>query len=218
MASYYPVFLDLTGRSCVVIGGGHVAETKVRQLLENDCQITVVSPQVTGSIQRWVNQNKITWYEREYQTGDLKTAFLAIAATNHVSINEGIAKEATKERVLLNVVDQAPLCGFIAPSVIRKGCVTIAISTGGASPALARKLRELLEDSSILDYADLAPLLSKARQEIKALGLQISPERWQKHITAELIPMIHEMAEADVLRILLSSLVDEDEPQCDLLL
>lgn len=211
MTTYYPVFLDLTGRTCVVIGGGRVAETKVLQLLENDCQIIVVSPQATDSIQMWANQKKITWYEREYQTGDLKTAFIAIAATNHVSTNEAIASEAEEERVLLNVVDHTPLCGFIAPSVIRKGSVTLAVSTGGASPALARKFRELLENSSILDYADLAPLLSKARQEIKAKGLQISPERWQKQITAELIPMIHEMPEAEVLTAFLSRLVDEDD-------
>ena len=211
MSSYYPVFLDLTERSCVVIGGGQVAEGKVRQLLENDCRITLISPEATDVLREWAQQGKITWHEREYQAGDLKDAFLAIAATNRAQVNRGIAREAEAERTLLNVVDDPPLCVFIAPSVVRRGQVTLAISTSGASPALARKLREALEKSELLDYADLAPLLSRAREEVKARGLQIPPERWQQHINMELVQMVREGREADALKTLLSGLAGEEE-------
>ena len=170
MTSYYPVFLDLKGRSCVVIGGGRIAEGKIKSLIEHDCSITVISPEATSAIRKWANQDKITWHERVYQEGDLKGAFVAIAATNITEVNRVIAQEAESERVLLNVVDYPPLCTFIAPSVVKRGQVTFAISTGGASPALARKLRETLEESDLLDYAELAPLLSKARSEVKTRG------------------------------------------------
>ena len=211
MPSYYPVFLNLTDRSCVVIGGGQVAEGKVRQLLENDCRITLISPKATDALREWARQGKITWHRREYQAGDLKGAFLAIAATNRAQVNRAIARESEAERTLLNVVDHPPLCVFIAPSVVRQGQVTLAISTGGASPALARKLRETLEKSELLDYAALASLLSRAREEVKARGLQVPPERWQQHINMELVQMVREGQEADALKTLLTGLAGEEE-------
>ncbi|MEE9261827.1 MAG: NAD(P)-dependent oxidoreductase, partial [Dehalococcoidia bacterium] len=90
MTSYYPVFLDLKGRSCVVIGGGLIAEGKIKSLIEHDCSITVISPEATSAIRKWANQDKITWHERVYQEGDLKGAFVAIAATNITEVNGAI--------------------------------------------------------------------------------------------------------------------------------
>jgi precorrin-2 dehydrogenase/sirohydrochlorin ferrochelatase len=210
MASYYPVFLDLSGRSCVIIGGGLIAEGKVRNLLDHTGSITLVSPTATPQLAEWAQQGKIVWRPRKYQPGDLVDAFLAIAATDDTEVNRTIAAEAEAQKVLLNVVDYTPLCVFIAPSVVKRGNVTVAISTGGASPALARKLRETLEGSEILDYAELAPLLSKARQEVKSQGLQVSPDRWQQHINIDLIQMVREGLEDEALVKLLGGLSSTD--------
>ena len=211
MPSYYPVCLNLKGRRCVVIGGGQVAEGKIRNLLKHDCYIRVISPDVTPAIGQWAKEAKITWQERVYLEGDLKSAFLAIAATGDTADDDAIAREAEYERVLLNVVDYPPLCTFIAPSVVEKGAVTLAISTGGASPALARKLRETMEKSDILDYAELADLLSRTRKEVKKRGLKVPPDRWQQYITKDLVTMVREGRDDEALEKVLRGLASGQE-------
>ena len=206
MPSYYPVFLDLKGRKCVIIGGGQVAERKVPPLLECDAKVAFVSPQITPSIQRWVDEGKVSWERRDYAEGDLKGAFLAIAATDEPQINRAIAREAAEKNILLNVVDVTPLCTFIAPATVKRGDVVVAISTGGASPALARKLRETLENSDLLDYADLAEILSRARREVKERKIQVHPDRWQEYINGELMAMVKEGREQEALDYLLKGL------------
>ena len=142
---YYPAFLDLNGRLVVVIGGGIIAERKIQQLLAANATVSLISPDSTSPVAKLAQNGTIQWYERVYQVGDLNGAWLAIAATDNSSINEAIAQEAEQRKIFLNVVDKSELCGFIAPSIIEKGPVTIAISTAGKSPALARKLRELID-------------------------------------------------------------------------
>ena len=105
-------------------------------------------------------------------------------------MNKVIAAEAERERVVLNVVDDAELCTFIAPAIVKKGAVTVALSTGGASPALARKLREGLETSDVLEYAELAGVLSTARKELRQRGITVDPDRWQECITGDLIDLV----------------------------
>ena len=188
--SYYPVFLDLRGRSCVVIGGGEIAQRKVEGLLECSADVTLISPDVTPVLERLLNNGPAHWVSRKYCAGDLKGAFLAVAATDVKVVNEAVAAEAELEKVVLNVVDDPPLCSFIAPAVVQRGQVTLAISTGGASPALARKLREMLEASGALEYADLAEILSKARSELKQKGLVVDPDRWQECITEDLVALM----------------------------
>ena len=190
MAPYYPVFLDLNGRPCVLIGGGEVAERKIQSLLECHARVTVISPAVTSAIQERARIGELKWEAREYMEGDLKGVFLAIAATDQPAVNEAIAAEAGKEKVILNVVDNAPLCTFIAPSVMRRGEVTVALSTGGASPALARKMRESLEHSDEMEYAYLSGILSSARKELKRRRVEVHPDRWQECITGELVALV----------------------------
>jgi len=209
MAAYYPVFLDLKGRVCVIVGGGKVAEGKVRQLLESGATVTVVSPNATASIKDLANSGSLRWHPRKFEPGDVKNAYLAIAATDRPEVNRRVAEEADAGKVLLNVVDTPELCGFIAPSVVRRGDVVFAISTGGASPALARKLRESLEASELLDYAELAPLLSKARGEVKRRGLTVAPELWQRHIDMALVRLVRQGREEEALEGLLASLAGD---------
>ena len=158
MPNYYPIYLKLSGRRCVIFGGGGIAEGKLPKLIDSGAQVTVVSPQVTSVIKSLADTGTVQWTPREYQSGDLEGSFLAIAATNDRLVNQQIAMEAERLSVVLNVVDDPDLCAFIAPSVVERGSVTVAISTGGASPALARKLREVLTNDPALEWADLAPI------------------------------------------------------------
>ena len=186
---YYPVFLALEGRRCVVIGGGVIAERKVAGLLAAGARVTVVSPRCTDGIRKQRDADEVRWLERRYQSGDLAGAFLAIAATNDPQANEAVAREAEERGTLLNVVDVTPLCNFIAPSIIRRGPVTLAISTGGATPALAKKIRIALEESESLAYADMAELAAEVRAELRATGAAVDPEQWQAGLSREVLDL-----------------------------
>ena len=212
MPRYYPVFINVNQRRCVVIGGGQIGEEKVDKLLECDANIVVISPEVNPRVEEAAAQNKIRWEQREYTTGDLEGAFIAIAATDNNKVNRQIAKEAEERNVLLNVVDVTHLCTFIAPSVARRGEVTIATSTGGASPALARTFREKLTTSRILEYADLAPILSQARAELRKKGVTVIPDHWQTQITEELLDMVQAEKTDDAYKILMDGLLAEATP------
>ena len=212
MPTYYPVFLDLKGRPCVIFGGGPLAEGKISKLQDAGARITVVSPKVTAGIHAAAQQGQIQWQAREYQSGDLRGAFLGIAATNVRSVNQCIFQEAEELGVLLNVVDEPSQCTFIAPSIVNRGPVTVAISTGGASPALARKLRESLTDSPALQWADLAGILSQARKQVKMQGVRVDPQRWQCCMTPELLEMAQGGREEEALRELLRNLLDGTSP------
>ena len=207
MPAYYPAFIDVRDRRCVVIGGGNVGEEKVLKLLECGAKVTVISPDVSRGVQELVNDDKVTWTRREYRPGDLSSAFIAIAATNDNRINRLIAEEAETRNILLNVVDVTHLCTFIAPSVARRGEVTIAVSTGGSSPALARKFREELSESRLIEYADLAPLLSEVRSELKRLGERVDPDHWQRCINEKLLEMVQAGRPDEAKKTLISNLL-----------
>ena len=208
--TYYPVFLSLKGRRCVVVGGGPIAEGKVKNLLKQPCHVALISPQATEALQRWAEEGRLEWKRRDYRVGDLKGAFLAIGATGDIEVDRLMAKEAEEERTLLNVVDYVPLCVFIAPSIVERRPVTFAISTSGASPALARKLRETMENSEVLDYAEIAGLLSRARAEVKRRGLKIHPDRWQEVIERHLVEMVRTGREEEALALVLRELAGEE--------
>ena len=213
MAAYYPVFLDLKGKPCVIIGGGEVAERKIQYLLECQATLTVISPDVTSSIKTRADSGEIVWLERKYTEGDLDGVVLAIAATDRRDVNQIIAAEASKKGVVLNVVDDAALCTFIAPAVVRRGEVTLALSTGGTSPALARKLRESLEGNAVLDYAHLTGVLSSARKELKRRRVTVHPDRWQQCISGELLSMVKAGHEEQALGKLLEDLLEGTQPE-----
>ena len=208
MPQYYPVFLDLKGRKCVIVGGGEIAERKIAGLLECNASIAMISPEVTPGIRARAEAGDVRWEAREYVDGDLKGAFLAIASTDYESVNRAVHEEASREGIILNVVDRTALCSFIAPAVVRRGEVTVALSTGGASPALARKLRETLEKSEVLEYASLAGVLSSARAEIKRLGAAVHPDRWQECIDGDLLALVQAGKSDEALAGLLELLLD----------
>ena len=195
----------------MVVGGGPIAEGKVRNLMKHPCEVVLISPEVTDALAQWAGEERIEWERRTYREGDLKGAFLAIGATGVLEVDRQMAEEAERERVLLNIVDYVPLCMFIAPSIVERGPVTFAISTSGASPALARKLRESMEKSELLDFAEVAGLLSKARAEVKRRCLKIPPDRWQEVIDRKLVEAVREGREEEALEGILQQLATDEE-------
>ena len=212
MPRYYPAFIDVRDRNCVVIGGGAFGEEKAIKLLECGARVIVISPSVTGKVEGLESEGRLSWTRRDYRRGDLERALIAIAATDDDAMNREIAREAEERNVLLNVVDVTHLCTFIAPSVARRGEVTVATSTGGASPALARTFREKIERSRILEYADLAPLLAKARAQLRRERLTVSPDHWQECITEELLDMVQSGPIQEAYDKLMSGLLSKAEP------
>jgi len=207
MTNFYPVFLNLTGRRCVIIGGGQIAEGKITKLLDSSAKISVISPDATQTIHSLAQSGDIELQIRKYQAGDLTGAFLAIAATNDRLVNQEIFEEAEKLGILLNAVDDPPRCSFIAPSIVQRGPVTVAISTGGASPALARKLRETLDGSSALEWADATSVVSQARQVIKDKQVAVDPQRWQCCMTSEILDLAKSGHEEQALEKFLGGLL-----------
>jgi precorrin-2 dehydrogenase len=179
---YYPIFLDLQTRPCLVIGGGTVAERKVESLLQADAQVTVISPTSTSRLQAWAADGTITLHQRPYCSGDLQGFWVVFAATNDPVLHKEVATEAKTAGVLLNVVDHPALCSFIVPAVLSRGDLTLAISTGGASPALAKKIRQTLEQHFGSEYDLALRLLARVRERVARNGL--SSEERQRLFTA----------------------------------
>ncbi len=212
MPEYYPVYLNLAGKRCVIFGGGRIAQGKIGTLRQSGASITVISPDATPGIRRAAEQGDVEWIARKYQPGDLEGAFIAVAATNVWYVNREIFEEAERLGVLLNVVDDPDLCSFIAPSIVKRDPVTLAISTGGASPALARKIRETLAGDPNLRWADLAPALAEARKDIKARRIVVDPERWQCCITEDLLELAQSGQPDRAVEQLLARLLDPKQP------
>lgn len=160
---YYPLFADLRGRRCIVVGGGMVAQRKVATLLRFGAKVTVISPTATQRLRRYAQQGVIRYVPRRFKACDLEGAWLVYAATDDQSINERVHRTASRARVFTNVVDQPSLCSFIAPAIFRRDPLVIAISTGGASPALAKRLRRELARTIGSDYARMLRLLRDLR-------------------------------------------------------
>ena len=197
LPSYYPVFLNLKGKKCIVVGGGRVAGRKVLSLLKSGADITVISPELTKRLKKEsvnrvnrVNRVKgsggnLRHISREYKKGDLKNAFLVIAATDSNEINRRVSEEAP---YLVNVVDVPSLCNFIVPSVVKRGPLTIAISTSGVSPSIAKAVRKELEKLYGAEFgkrlASLKKIRSKAMAEIKNKKKR---ERFLKKLAAMIV-------------------------------
>jgi precorrin-2 dehydrogenase/sirohydrochlorin ferrochelatase len=161
--NYYPVFLDLEGRRVLVVGGGRVAEGKVQGLLAAHADITVVAPSITGSLGELASSGRIHFVARSYAAQDLDRHRICFVATDDGAINAQVAADCRARGVWVNAADDPTNCDFILPAVVREGPVVVAASTGGASPAMARRLREDL--TAFLDegYGPLTELLAEVR-------------------------------------------------------
>ncbi|HWI47993.1 MAG TPA: NAD(P)-binding protein [Rummeliibacillus sp.] len=165
MANYYPMMLNIENRPVVVVGGGKVASRKVVSLLKAQAHVTVISPELSPKLEFLVEENTIQWRKKTFTPDDLIDAFMIIAATNSSKTNELVAKSASKHQ-LCNIVDSEKLSQFIVPSVVRRGPLTIAVSTSGANPKLAKEIKKELEAQYDDSYEDYILFLQKARCQI----------------------------------------------------
>ena len=193
MPRYYPIFLDVQDRKAVVFGGDHEAERKARYLVECGADVTLVSPAtaLTTGLQELVKRGAIDLLPRGYLPGDLEGAWLAIVAdTSDDEINRLIHHEARDRNVVLNVMDVTHLCTFIAPAIVHRKDITVAVSTAGTSPALARRLRERMSDSEhcrCLEWADIGPVLAAVRADVRSRQVPVTPDDWQDSMTDDLL-------------------------------
>ena len=199
--SYYPVFLNINEKRCVVVGGGQVALRKVQTLLEYGAKVDVISPEICLELAAIPG---ISIQLRQYQPGDLKGAFLAIVATDDHETNHQVAREARSQKVIVNVVDDAGYCDFILPSLVRRGDMTIAVSTAGRSPALARKLRTRLEQDFGEEYAALVQLIDEVRRELKQRGILVDSETWQDALELDSLTGLVKLGQTGKARVLLT--------------
>ena len=173
-AKLFPMFLKLTGRPCLVVGAGTIAESKILSLLEADAQVRVVAPEATPAVRSWAQSNRMAWQQRRFHVDDLKEMFLVVAATSSEELHRQIFEQATRQGVLCNIVDVAELCDFYYPAVVQRGALQIAISTGGQSPALAQRLRIELERDFGPDYERWLEHLGETRD--KLFSRQMDPD------------------------------------------
>jgi precorrin-2 dehydrogenase/sirohydrochlorin ferrochelatase len=160
---FYIACLKLSGRRSLVVGGGDIGLEKVEGLLACDGDVTLVAPDAIEPLRAMAAEGSIRWEQREYHRADLEGTFMVIAATDDSEVNIGIYEDAEKRAMLVNVVDVPPLCNFILPAIIRTGPLAIAISTAGASPALAKRIRNQIADEYGEPYARLAVMLNDVR-------------------------------------------------------
>jgi precorrin-2 dehydrogenase/sirohydrochlorin ferrochelatase len=191
MTTGYPAILMLDGRLGVVIGGGAVGERKVRTLLEAGARVKVITPEATPRLKKLAGDDTIELIERPYQRGDLKGAAVVIASTDERAVNQAIYEEALDEGVPVNVVDDPPHCTFIAPSIVRRGDLMIAISTGGTNPAMAVRIRERLEKEFGPEYEAYFDLIKRLKADVdQASTQQERADAWYRVADSNVLDLV----------------------------
>jgi precorrin-2 dehydrogenase/sirohydrochlorin ferrochelatase len=183
---YFAAFLDVLGKRVVVVGGGNVATTKVRALLP--CRpepLVVIAPEASAAIRRAAQAGKLLWLEREYDSNDLDGAALAFGATDERALNARVAADARRIGIPVLAVDDVPNCDFIAPAIVKRGDLVIAISTSGRSPALARRTREWLDRALPPHWDNLLEVAATARERLGPARARVLPEQWQAALDHE---------------------------------
>ncbi|HEX3176780.1 MAG TPA: bifunctional precorrin-2 dehydrogenase/sirohydrochlorin ferrochelatase [Methylomirabilota bacterium] len=198
---FYPLFVELDGRPCVVLGGGVVAERKVLGLLAAGAVVTVVSPALTHGLAALARAGRIAHVMRAYAGGDLAGAALAFAATDDGAINAAVAAEGRARGIWVNAADDPANCDVILPAVVRRGPVTVAIGTGGATPAVARAVREHVERALPAAWASLAEIARDLRRELGARAEQRpSADAWRDALAEALPPLLAGETREDAAR------------------
>ncbi|NJD03540.1 MAG: bifunctional precorrin-2 dehydrogenase/sirohydrochlorin ferrochelatase [Ruminiclostridium sp.] len=163
----FPLFVDLGGKTCIVVGGGEVASRKVEILLRFDADLSIIAPEVSSSILSLEIQDKIKIFRKKYSEHDIDEAFLVVAATSDPEVNENVFRDAKKRNIPVNVVDDPEKCTFIFPSVVNRGDLTIGISTSGIYPVLSKKIRKITEEAFSEEYGGILRLLADFRVKVR---------------------------------------------------
>lgn len=201
---YYPINLDIRNRNCLVIGGGGVGTRKALSLLACGARVTVVSPEVTKRLADLADTHVLVLMQRSYREEDLKTMFLVIGATDDDELNRRVHRDAENRGVLCNIADRPEICNFILPAVVRRGDLTISISTSGRSPALAKKLRKELELIYGEEFGLLLHLMGAIRRKLltEAHAPEAHKPLFEQLVDSDLPAMIREDRRADIDRLL----------------
>jgi len=210
---YYPIFLDLNNQNVLVVGGGEVAERKIKHLLTYGCTIYISSPHLTPHLQQLVTTKKMHHIPYESLDTYMDDTFMVIAATDDAEVNSKIASQAKKHGLLINTVDQPKDCNFIMPSIVKRGNLQIAISTAGKSPALAKKIRKNLESTFGPEYDSLTKLMGIIRTKLLSQDQSSSKNKiiFQQLVDSNLLEMI-KRKNWDGMRATLESILGEGFP------
>ena len=203
---YYPIFLEMKDRRCVVIGGGAVAKRKVEGLVAVGANVTVISPAITDGLRDLLKQNALRHVAREYQAGDRAGYDLVFVATDNPETNAAVADEAPSLRIWVNSADDPNHCDFILPAVIRRGDLTVAVSTGGVSPGAARAIREELEEYFTADYAAFVQIAGEVRRELRTKSVSPGESAWHRALQGDFRRLINEGKPAQAKELLLETL------------
>jgi precorrin-2 dehydrogenase/sirohydrochlorin ferrochelatase len=187
----FPIFLKLTGRHCLVVGAGNIAESKIESLRAAYARVTVIAPRPSAKVLDMAASGEITFHEREFAAGDVADTdskyFLVVTATDMPAVNRAVYLEAVANDILCNAVDDPPFCDFYFPSVVRRGDLQIAISTAGSSPALAQRLRKEINAQLPLDTGDWLTDLGNLRREVT----QMEPLNEERRL------LLHQLAQRE---------------------
>jgi precorrin-2 dehydrogenase/sirohydrochlorin ferrochelatase len=182
MTAGYPVVLKLAGRRCVVVGGGQVAARKVSALVRAAADVLVVAPDIVAEIESLAETGGLRLEQRQFEPTDVDGAFLVVAATDRRDVNQSVAEAAHARGSLLNVVDDPNACDFTVPAVVRRRDVTLAVSTGGRSPAFSRFLREQLGEWLTDARCALLEIMAELRRDLRRAGRPIQPDVWRRAV------------------------------------
>ena len=212
MHHLFPINLNLRDRKCLVVGGGSVAERKVRGLLQCGADIWVVSPELTEYLQKLSAEDAINVVNRQYTTDDLRGCSLVISAVDDSGVNSRVADDCFERNIPVNVVDDPPRCSFTVPSVLRRGSLCVTVSTDGKSPLLSRRIREKLEDMFGSEYAEFLDLMGEVRSRVIRDVPDGETRRriFQCLIDSDILELIKKSEEPSALR----RLIEERIAQC----
>jgi precorrin-2 dehydrogenase/sirohydrochlorin ferrochelatase len=205
-----PIFLNVAGRDCLVVGGGKVAERKVITLLECRAAITVVSPRTTPGLDA-LSPDQIRIIRHPYETSDLDGKFLAIAATDDSTLNARIVADARARGILVGSVGPKEAADFTFGATIRRPGLTLAVSTGGRSPAFGRWLRDEIESFLTPEYIELLAVAADVRADLRRIAASVSSDRWRASLTRELLDLLRQGRDEDARTRLREALISREE-------
>lgn len=203
---YYPIFVKMDGRPCLVVGGGTVAERKVEGLLQAGAAVTVISPTLSEHLRFLVTDHKVSHVAREYRSGDLSAHDLVFVATDDHEASEAVFREGLERGVWVNAADDPSHCDFILPSVLRRGELVVAVATGGSGPALSQAIRKELESHFTEDYVELSEIVAEVRRELRERSFRAGAEVWREALDEKMRRLVKEGKQEEARNYLLIKL------------